>query len=303
MPDPVAIRVYRSPNAIYSPEEWRDAGKASPLGTYDWSKLPSIVENWVRAGDANAGVDISQMPPGLSTVAWSWGCENGHEWREAMSGVTANRNTWSYRSGAPRWKTLAGKRGACRQCVLEAYGLRYEKCGHIEPDLNHVNRPPTIKPGWCKECREMPPVFELGTAVRVEHDPPTSREEATLRSLLAKRLPLARPGEANCVVVSTTSLGANRVFPDMLIPARRVAIEYDSPGMGGEAHGPDSYDAEKDAALRAVGWEVIRVRVRLPLVGPYDVSATGPTQKAASDVYAQYSRILNERGRRNRVDS
>lgn len=124
-----------------------------------------------------------------------------------------------------------------------------------------------------------------------------------MRGLLARRLPLARPGEANCVVVPTTGLGADRVFPDMLIPARRVAIEYDSPGMDGEAHGPDSYDAEKDAALRAVGWEVIRVRVRLPLVGPYDVAATGPTQKAASEVYAQYSRILNDRGRRNRIET
>ena len=139
-------------------------------------------------------------------------------------------------------------------------------------------------PGWCKECRETPPAFELGAAVRVEHDPPTSKEEDTLRWLLSKSLPLARPGEANCVVVARTSLGHDRVFPDMLIPVRCVAIEYDSPGPDGEAHGPDSYDTEKDAALRAVGWEVIRVRVRLPLLGPYDVAATGPTHKAAAGV-------------------
>ena len=46
-------------------------------------------------------------------------------------------------------------------------------------------------PGWCKECRETPPAFELGAAVRVEHDPPTSKEEDTLRWLLSKSLPLA----------------------------------------------------------------------------------------------------------------
>ena len=100
------------------------------------------------------------------------------------------------------------------------------------------------------------------------------------------------------MIVPTTSLGHDRVFPDMLIPVRRVAVEYDSPGMDGEAHGSESQDAEKDAALRAVGWEVIRVRVRLPLLGPYDVAATGPTRKAAADVITQYSRILTDRGRR-----
>jgi hypothetical protein len=93
-------------------------------------------------------------------------------------------------------------------------------------------------------------------------------------------------------------LGHDGVFPDMLILVRRVAIEYDSPGPDGEAHSPDSYDAQKDARLRAVGWEVIRVRVRLPLLGPYDLAATGPTHKAAADVITQYSRILADRGRR-----
>jgi len=294
-PLPIA---YRASTARYTPDEWRDAGKASRPGMYDWSKLPSIMENWARESESNAGLDISQVPQGLSTVAWFWQCENGHRWREPTVGVTANRDSWSHRPRAPRWKTLAGKMGACRQCVLDAYGLRYEKCGHIDTDLNHVNKPPIVDPGWCKACRDSPPIEVLGAAVRAKYDPPTSKEEGTLRSILAKHLPLATPEEANCVVVPTTSWGARHVFPDMLIPVRRVAVEYDSPGMDGEAHGSESQDAEKDAALRAVGWEVIRVRVRLPLLGPYDVAATGPTRKAAADVITQYSRILTDRGRR-----
>lgn len=130
--DPSPIPVYRSPTAIYSPEQWRDTGKPSPPGTHDWSRVPSVRENWAREAEANAGLDISQVPHGLSTVAWFWQCENGHRWQEAMSGVTANLSTWSRSSGLPRWKRFSGKRGACRQCVLDAYGLRYEKCGHID---------------------------------------------------------------------------------------------------------------------------------------------------------------------------
>lgn len=296
-PDSALIPFYRASTARHSPADWRDAGKASPMGTHDWTMWPSIMENWARETEANAGLDIFQVPRGLSSVAWFWQCENGHRWREPTVGVTANRDSWSHRPKAPRWKTLAGKIGACRQCVLEAYGLRYAKCGHIDTELNNVNNPPIVKPGWCQACRENPAEV-LGEAVGAKYDPPTSKEECTLRSILAKHLPLATAEEANCVVVPTTSWGARHVFPDMLIPVRRVAIEYDSPGMDGEAHRPDSQDAEKDAALRAVGWEVIRVRVRLPLMGLYDVAATGPTHKAAAEVIAHYSRILTDRGRR-----
>ncbi|RAV12433.1 hypothetical protein DQP55_12505 [Mycolicibacterium sp. GF69] len=83
------------------------------------------------------------------------------------------------------------------------------------------------------------------------------------------------------------------MFPDMLVPSTRVAIEYDSPGPLRDAHGPLSVDHEKDNALRRVGWEVIRVRVGdLALIGPYDVAATGPTRAAAAAVIDQYHRVL-----------
>ena len=116
-----------------------------------------------------------------------------------------------------------------------------------------------------------------------------------LRRLLAGHLPLAGRKEANAVVVEKTSWGSHHVFPDILIPTNRVAIEYDSPGPDGQAHGADSVDTEKDAALRYAGWEVIRVRVRLPLIGPYDLAATGPTKNAAATVLQNFNRILSDR--------
>ncbi|WP_373230434.1 hypothetical protein [Mycobacterium marinum] len=135
--------------------------------------------------------------------------------------------------------------------------------------------------------------FPPGTAVRVGYRPPTSAEERVLRRLLGTQLPLADPSEANAVVVYTTSWGARRVFPDMIVPTTKVAIEYDSPGPDQIAHGPWSVDTEKDRALRRVGWEVIRVRVGgLALIGPYDVAAKGPTRGATAAVVTRYHRAL-----------
>src|ERR1035437_1365542 len=52
----------------------------------------------------------------------------------------------------PRWKNFGGTRAACRQCVLDDYGATYEKCGHIDPDLNHVDKPRQVYDGWCRSC-------------------------------------------------------------------------------------------------------------------------------------------------------
>lgn len=63
------------------------------------------------------------------------------------------------------------------------------------------------------------------------------------------------------MVVRTPSWGARHAFPDMLVPSSRVAIEYDSPGARGGAHGEFSVDPEKDAALRSVGCRCVSAYV------------------------------------------
>jgi very-short-patch-repair endonuclease len=67
----------------------------------------------------------------------------------------------------------------------------------------------------------------------------------------------------NAVKVSTRVFGRLEVWPDIILAKLKVAIEYDDPGRGGNAHRRDheASDLQKDAALREVGWEVIRVRV------------------------------------------
>jgi hypothetical protein len=112
-------------------DTWVAAGKALPVGSVDvWERLsPTMVEQWRT--DLNAGLRISQIPGGLSTVAFYWECAAGHLWRE-----TPNLRRDSGRK-TPRWKKVAGTRAACRECTLEQHGARYG-CGCIDPDIRNV---------------------------------------------------------------------------------------------------------------------------------------------------------------------
>ncbi|WP_348542356.1 hypothetical protein [Dietzia kunjamensis] len=150
---------------------------------------------------------------------------------------------------------------------------------------------PVLIDGYCDECLEPSP--QIGDAIHRDHHLPTSKAEQTLREKLSKLLPVTPAGEANAVIVPQTPWGSDRVFPDILLCPYRIAIEYDSPGSRRDAHTSEGNDPDKDAALRSAGWEVIRVRTGgLPLLGPYDVAATGPTQLAANAVHKMVTRIL-----------
>ena len=64
------------------------------------------------------------------------------------------------------------------------------------------------------------------------------------------------------------------VWPDILLPELRIAIEYDSPGRFGLEHvgRREEADRRKDRALRAARWEVVRIRTgKLEKLGPHDL--------------------------------
>jgi very-short-patch-repair endonuclease len=88
----------------------------------------------------------------------------------------------------------------------------------------------------------------------------TSMTEQRLRALLGERIRL--PHRVNAITINRTFYGKPEVWPDIIIPALKVAIEYDDPGRDRTAHRgqKEVSDREKDAALAEVGWEVIRVR-------------------------------------------
>lgn len=104
----------------------------------------------------------------------------------------------------------------------------------------------------------------------------TSQTEQRLRVLLGERIRL--PHRVNAIRISRTFYGKPEVWPDIIIPALRIAIEYDDPGRDGTSHRglKESSDREKDAALAEVGWEVIRVRAGgLGPLGPHSVVCSG----------------------------
>lgn len=70
------------------------------------------------------------------------------------------------------------------------------------------------------------------------------------------------------------------VWPDLVLSELRIAIELDTIGRHGLEHvgKRQETDLRKDRAIRAAGWEVIRIRLgKLQPLGPYDLCASGVT--------------------------
>jgi hypothetical protein len=87
------------------------------------------------------------------------------------------------------------------------------------------------------------------------------------------------------------------VWPDIVIPELRIAIEYDTVGRHGLEHvGPkEESDRRKDRALRAVRWEVVRIRCgRLAPIGPYDLHAASVTPRLLDRVASTLAEIRGD---------
>lgn len=81
----------------------------------------------------------------------------------------------------------------------------------------------------------------------------------------------------NAVRVARPFFDHLEVWPDILLPELRIAVEYDSIGRHGLEHVGKREDADrrKDRTLRSARWEVVRVRTgKLEKLGPYDVQLT-----------------------------
>jgi hypothetical protein len=103
-----------------------------------------------------------------------------------------------------------------------------------------------------------------------------SAVEAELRAGLAERLDLTF--DRNAIRLDRPFFDHVEVWPDIVLPELRVAIEYDSTGRHGLEHvgARETADRRKDRAVRGVGWEVVRIRTgRLPALGPHDLQVSG----------------------------
>lgn len=123
----------------------------------------------------------------------------------------------------------------------------------------------------------------------------TSMTEQRLRALLGERIRLHH--RVNAVRVARTFFGRTEVWPDIIVPQLRIAVEYDDPGRSRRAHLglKEASDLEKDEALGEVGWRVIRVRGGgLGPLGPTSIVCARLTAEVADDVVAMMRRIRGD---------
>jgi hypothetical protein len=232
----------------------RSKGVAVPyeIGTYraDWQRYPALIRQYHP--DLNCGITLTQIPP-AAEVFLSWQCDYGHIF-VATPGEQRNRPGRRRRQSA--W---------CPVCAQLANPARIR----LEPRTDYPRT--TGKPA--KAPRQAP--VAAGVAfVSAQAPRPSSAAEGELRYAIARRWEFDL--ECNAIALSRPFFGWLEAWPDVVIPELRVAIEYDTIGRHGLEHVGlrEASDRRKDRAIRAVGWEVIRVRCgHLQPLGPFDFVA------------------------------
>lgn len=220
-----------------------------PVGTFReaWAAYPMLIRQYHP--DLNAGITLTQIPP-AADVLLCWECDAGHR----FAATPAEQRD---RPGRERRKSAW-----CPECLALARPPAVRL-----PDA--VPRAPRRKRAVCDKTPALPAGEPF---VSVCAPRPASAVEARLRADLGTRLAFT-PG-LNAVRVARPFFDHLEVWPDILLPELRIAVEYDSTGRHGLEHvgAREQSDRRKDALLRASGWEVVRVRTgKLPPIGPYDV--------------------------------
>ncbi|NQX05483.1 hypothetical protein HQQ82_11725 [Rathayibacter sp. VKM Ac-2856] len=279
----------------------RGAEVPYPVGTYReaWASYPVLVRQY--RPEYNAGIVLSQIPP-AADVYLCWLCDAGHvfvatpEEQRHRPGRERRRSSWCPDCAAlakprrplpaappipeptPRPARTSPSATTSPSVASQASAVTPVLAENPErpPAPAHAARPsrtPARTPRICTKTPALPPGEAFASACA---PPPASAVEARLRALLTERLEF-EPG-FTAVRLSRPFFEHLEAWPDIVLSELRVAIEYDSTGRHGLEHvgRREEADRRKDRALRAVGWEVVRVRTgRLPVLGPHDVLASG----------------------------
>lgn len=256
----VAPTVSRMPDPV--PTWWarrqfsRGAAVPYAVGTYRsaWSAYPELVRQYHP--ELNHGIALSQVPL-AADVLLCWECPLGHRFaatpteQRERPGRVRRRSSW-----CPECSALARP----QPVVLgEARAL--------------PARPKKPAPALCTKTPDLPKGTPFLSACAPK---PASAVEAKLRAMLRDRLEFT--DGLNAIKVVRPFFRHTEVWPDILLPELRVAIEYDSVGRHGLEHvgKREEADRRKDRAVRGAGWEVVRLRTGpLEPLGPYDVQLTG----------------------------
>ncbi|WP_210481326.1 zinc-ribbon domain-containing protein [Naasia sp. SYSU D00948] len=233
------------------------------VGTYReaWAPFPVLIRQYHP--ELNGGIVLSQIPP-AAEVLLQWQCDAGHIF---VATPDEQRN----RPGRERRRSVW-----CPDCLAAARprSVRPAQAPAVPPERRRLD--------LCPRTPDLP----VGEPFLSECAPkPASAVEARLRSDLADRLAFT-PG-LNAVRVRRPFFDHLEVWPDILLPELRVAIEYDSTGRHGLEHVGQREDADrrKDRALRSAGWEVMRIRTgRLEKLGPHDLQLSGITRRTCDAI-------------------
>lgn len=250
-----------------------------PVGSYReaWAPFPALIRQYHP--ELNAGIVLSQVPP-AADVLLLWQCEAGHTFaatpdeQRNRPGRERRRSAW-----CPECANLARPALALPMRAAVIPPDSPVPAAVAAPIGRTVLRPrkPRRKQRVCPKTPDLP----VGEPFHSECAPkPASAIEAQLRADLFACLSLTQG--VNAVRVARPFFDHVEVWPDILLPELRVAVEYDSTGRHGLEHVGKRTDADrrKDRALRAAKWEVIRIRTgKLEPLGPYDLQVSAWSRK------------------------
>ena len=220
------------------------------VGTYReaWAPFPMLIRQYHP--ELNAGITLTQIPP-AADVLLLWQCEAGHLFaatpteQRSRPGRERRRSAW------------------CPECAAAANPPKVRPAGQ--------SRKPVARAA--AELCPKTPTLPVGEPFVSECAPrPASAVEAKLRADLFARLGVTEG--FNAVMARRPFFDHLEVWPDILLPELRIAVEYDSPGRFGLEHVGKRQEADlrKDRVLRASGWEVVRIRTgKLEKLGPHDL--------------------------------
>jgi hypothetical protein len=249
-----------------------------PVGTYReaWASFPALIRQYHP--ELNAGIVLSQIPP-AADVLLLWQCEAGHTF-------AATPEEQRHRPGRERRRSAWCPE--CTQRALPAPALPMRDTvappsAAIAPSVDAARTVlRTPKPKKPRRLCPKTPLLAVGEPFASACAPaPASAAEARVRADVFALLAVT-PG-LNAVRVARPFFDHVEVWPDILLPELRIAIEYDTTGRHGLEHVGKREDADrrKDRALRAAKWEVVRIRTgRLPPLGPHDLEVTSWNRKS-----------------------
>ncbi len=245
------------------------------VGTYReaWASFPALIRQYHP--ELNAGIVLTQIPP-AADVLLLWQCDAGHLFvatpteQRTRPGRRRRRSAW-----CPECSALAI--GAPPRRVVGAVRLA---TGDLQMAAPRAGGSAVAGPRRARPKRTVcpkTPALAVGEAFVSECAPrPASAVEARVRADLFARLGIT--AGRNAVRVSRPFFDHLEVWPDMLLPELRIAVEYDSTGRHGLEHvgQREEADRRKDRMLRAAGWEVVRLRTaKLVPLGPHDIVLSG----------------------------